>query len=56
MEAFFRRLYEQSIMRDMEDKLIWMNSKSDHFSVKSFYSSFSNGRVETFPFGFVWNS
>ena len=32
----------------MEDKFVWMNLMSDIFSVKPFYSSFSNGMVEVF--------
>lgn len=54
MEAFFGLLHEQTIGRDMEDNLVWLNMKSDNFTIKS---SFSNGRVEeVFPFGTVRNS
>ena len=56
LEAFFKRLYEQIIRKDMENKLVWLTSKSGIFSIKSFYSSLSNGRVEAFSFGSVWNS
>lgn len=48
VEVFVWRLYELSIWRDIEDKLVWLNSKRGIFLVKSFYSPFSKGRVEGF--------
>ena len=39
-----------------EDTMVWLGSRKDTFSVKSFYSSLACRSVEPFPYDMVWNS
>ncbi|RVW83964.1 hypothetical protein CK203_047350 [Vitis vinifera] len=39
----------ECIDRDIEDKMVWLNSKCVIFIMKSIYSSLSNGSKEVFP-------
>ena len=49
------RLYDHSICLDIDDIMVWMETKNGNFSVKSFYSLASR-RVESLPYGTIWNS
>ena len=39
-----------------EDKVIWLETKSGTFSIKSLYSILERGRLVPFPLGVVWNA
>ena len=39
-----------------EDKVIWLETKSGTFSIKSLYSILERGRLVPFPIGVVWNA
>ena len=41
---------------NIEDNVVWLNTKNDIFPVKSFYCSLSYGKIEALLFGIVWNS
>ena len=41
---------------ETDDAMVWLPTKDGAFSVKSFYSSLVDRRVEIFPHGIVWNS
>ena len=56
MDVFFRRLYDHSIRVGFEDTEVWLKSKNSTFSIKPFYSSLANSRVEHFSHDVVWNS
>ena len=56
MQAFLGRLSAHPIFVETDDAMVWLPMKDDTFSVKSFYSSLANRRVELFLYGIVWNS
>ena len=39
-----------------EDTVIWLETKSGTFSIKSLYSIPKRGRLVPFPIGVVWNA
>ena len=41
---------------ETDDVMVWLLIEDGAFSVKVFYSSLENRRVESFPYGIVWNS
>ncbi|RVW51351.1 Transcription factor SRM1 [Vitis vinifera] len=56
VQAFLGRLSAHPIFVETDDAMVWLPMKDDTFSVKSFYSSLANRRVELFLYGIVWNS
>ena len=42
--------------RDKEDEILWIESKNEAFSVKSFYRVLELGRRSVFPPSVIWNS
>ncbi|RVX16269.1 Transcription factor SRM1 [Vitis vinifera] len=56
VQAFLGRLSAHPIFVETDDAMVWLPMKDDTFSVKSFYSSLANRRVELFLYSIVWNS
>ena len=56
VQAFLGRLLVHPLFVETDDVMVWLPTKDGAFSVKSFYSSLVNRRVEPFPYGIVWNS
>ena len=54
METFFRRLQDQPISSDVEDKLLWLVLECDNLLVKFLYFM-SNRRMEDSFSSMVWN-
>ena len=55
VQAFFGRLSAHHLSLETNDVMVWLPTKDDTFSVKSFYSSLANRRLESFPYGILWN-
>ena len=53
---FGGRLHSYSIGSGTFDTMVWLETKDGDFSVWSFYSSLASRRMESFPYGTVWNS
>ena len=56
VDALFGRLHSYSIVSGTFDVMVWLETKHDNFSVRSFYSSLASRIVEPFPHGTVRNS
>lgn len=56
MECFFSILQRREVSRDGENRMVWMESKNETFSVKSLYSALELGRSIPFPMAVIWNS
>ena len=52
VERFLARLQDKAVE---EDKVCWVETKSETFSVKSLHASLKTGRVVQFPSSVVWN-
>ena len=55
MQAFLRRLSIHPLSLETDDVMVWLPTKDGAFSVKSFYSSLVDVRVEPFPYNIVQN-
>ena len=56
VECFFSRLQDKAVDVEGEDKMFWVATKSESFSIKSLYSILEAGKVEPFPSSVVWNA
>ena len=56
MECFFARLQDKVVEESKEDKVCWVDTKSETFSIKSLYASLETGRVVQFPSSVAWNA
>ena len=54
VDVLFGRLHNYSIVAGTFDAMVWLETKDDDFSVRSFYSSPASRRVESFPHSTVW--
>ena len=55
VERFLARLQDKAVEEGKEDKVCWVETKSETFSVKSLHASLKTGRVVQFPSSVVWN-
>ena len=56
MQAFFGKLSAHPTSLETDDVMVWLPTKDGVFSIRPFYSSLENRRVEPLPHGIVWNS
>ena len=56
VECFFSRLQDKAVDVEGEDKMFWVATKSESFSIKSLYSILEARRVEAFPSNVMWNA
>ena len=56
MECFLLRLHDKVVNREGDDDVIWLESKSGTFFVKSPYAILELGRSMPLSIGVVWNS
>ena len=56
VERFLARLQVKVVDEDKEDKVCWVETKSEIFSVKSLYASLETGGAVQFPTSVVWNA
>lgn len=56
VKHLFLRLQEKEINKGGEDKVIWFETRSRTFFVKTLHSILELGRLAPFQVGVVWNS
>ena len=56
MENFLLCLSGKRLTVDEEDRVRWVESKDDIFSVKSLYKAFELDSTRCFPMKIIWNS
>ena len=56
VERFLLRLQDKKVNGGVEDKVIWLDTKSSSFSMKSHYACPEPGSSTPFPKAVVWNS
>ena len=56
VERFLARLQYKVVEEGKEDKVCWVDTKSETFSIKSLYASLETGRVVQFPSSVAWNA
>ena len=56
VERFLARLQDKVVEQDKEDKVCWVETKSETFSVKSLYASLETRIVVQFLSSVVWNA
>ena len=49
LQTFFGRLSAYHLSLETDDDMVWLPTQDGVFSVKSFYSSLANRRLEPFP-------
>ena len=52
----FLRLHGLAVDREGEDKIVWLNSDINKFSIKQFYTVLETRVIVSFPTWVVWNS
>ena len=55
VERFLAKLQDKVVEEGTEDKVCWVETKSETFSIKSLYASLEIKRVVQFPSSVVWN-
>ena len=53
---FLQKIQAFRVHRDVEDRVIWIVSRCETFSVKSFYYILKPGDSPLFPSGSIWKS
>ena len=56
VEQFLLRLQEKRVYRDEEDNVLWIESKSRNFLVKTLYLALESGGLISFLMSIIWNS
>lgn len=56
VECFLLSLQGRSVWGEEEDKVIWIGSKNEKFSVKALYSTLETKSTMSFPATVIWNS
>ena len=56
MECFLARLQDKVVVDEGEDKVWWLETRSETFFVKSLYSSLEMGRSVPFSVNTRWNA
>ena len=54
MERFLLSIWEDSA-RNEEDKVLWTETKSNKFTIKSLYNALETGISVFFPMKIIWN-
>ena len=56
VESFLLRLHRQRVHRDEEDKMLWIETKSGKFIVRSLHNALESGNSVSFPMKIIWKS
>ena len=56
VHRFLLGLDGKSVQRDVEDKLLWIETKCGKFLVKSLYKALEFGPSASFPLNIIWKS
>ena len=54
-ERFLERIHEKRVLGDVDDMVIWTETKSSKFSAKSLYFSLKADCPVLFPSSYIWN-
>ena len=54
-ERFLERIHEKRVLGDVDDMVIWTETKSSKFSAKSLYLSLKADCPVLFPSSYIWN-
>ncbi|RVW43416.1 Transposon TX1 uncharacterized 149 kDa protein [Vitis vinifera] len=54
-ERFMERIQSKRVFEDVEDTVLWTETKSGKFSVKSLFIALEAGGSSLFPSSFIWN-
>lgn len=49
------RLQVMAVSNEKEDKVVWLDSRRDKFSIKTLYTILEPGGSMLFPAGIIWN-
>ena len=49
-------LSDKRVIEDEEDRMRWVGSKDDNFSIKSLYKALELDSMGCFPMKIIWNS
>ena len=55
VEIFLLCLHGKRVHRDEKDKVLWTETKSGKFSIKSLYKALEPGFSVSFPMKIIWN-
>ena len=55
VERFLERLHGKRVLGDVDDMVVWTETKSGKFSVKSLYLALEADCTYLFPFSCIWN-
>ena len=55
VESFLSGIQEKRVSHDLEDRVLWIVSKSRKFSVKSLYDALELGEAVPFPRSIIWS-
>ena len=56
MHTFLLGLNGKSVQRDVEDRVLWIKTKYEKFSVKSVYKALVLGPSVSFPSNVIWKA
>ena len=56
VHSFLLGLNEKSVQWDLEDRVLWIETKCGKFSVKSLYKDLESGPSASFPLNVIWKS
>ena len=56
VHSFLLGLNGKSVRQDVEDRVLWIETKCGKFSVKSLYKALKSGPLASFPSNVIWNS
>ena len=56
VHMFLLGLNGKSVQRDVEDKLLWIETKCGKFSIKSLYKALVLGPLVSFPLNVIWKA
>ena len=56
MHRFLLGLNEKSVQWDVEDRMLWIETKCGKFSVKSLYKALVSGPPVSFPSNVIWKA
>ena len=56
MHSFLLGLNEKSVQRDVEDRMLWIETKCGKFSVKSLYKALVSSPPVSFPLNVIWKA
>ena len=56
MHSFLLGLNEKSVQRDVEDRMLWIETKCGKFSIKSLYKALVSSPPVFFPSNVIWKA